>query len=684
MQRKESKSGKRFRTIGLCLLAAFTMGAIAAAPASATFHGAAAWGYNGVGELGDGTFTGPETCYPGNPVAERACSTTPVSVSGLGEVSAISVGGLHSLALRSNGTVMAWGANEFGQLGDGTEAPSDVPVAVNGLSGVTAISTGFNHSLALLSNGTVMAWGWNAYGQLGNGTTTYNSNVPVAVSGLSGVVAISASGGGGEHSLALLSNGTVMAWGDNSNGQLGNGTTTGLETCYQGNFSYPSCSRTPVPVSGLGEVSAITAGGIHSLALLRNGTVMAWGYDGYGQLGNGNAGYEEQSDVPVPVSGLGEVSAISAGGEHSLALLRNGTVMAWGFNNYGQLGIGSPLPTYSDVPLAVSGLTGVTAISTGFNDSLALLSNGKVMAWGGNEYGSLGTGDWGARYAPVAVSGLSEVSAISAGYVDTLAIAHTATPTTAHSTPSGTIVVGQSETDTLLVTGDTELGAPTGGTRFFVCAKGTSPCASGGTQVGGTVGLSAGGGHESSATSAAFTPSEGTGTYCLRAEYEGDSNYSAGSDATSDECFTVVRARCTGNSGTITLSPGLTHTPAVQTMKIKGTFTGCSGEPFTKTKYTATLKTADLVSCSVLNAAGEQATGVAKYAWTPKAKASKGTLTMLLTETPGVSVVGGVTSGSYAPRTLSGTVTESYTGAATCSVKRVKKGTFRGSAVSFE
>jgi alpha-tubulin suppressor-like RCC1 family protein len=442
---------KRVRTIGLCLVVLSAMGAmVAAAPASATSNGAAAWGFNGIGELGDGTFTGPETCYPGNPGAESACSTTPVQVSGLSEVSAISTGGLHSLALLSNGTVMAWGANEFGQLGDGTEIPSDVPVPVSGLSGVTAISTGFNHSLALLSNGTVMAWGWNGFGQLGDGTTS-SSNVPVAVSGLSGVVAISASGGGGEHSLALLSNGTVMAWGDNSNGQLGAGTTTGLETCYEGNFSYPSCSRTPVPVSGLSEVSAISAGGLHSLALLNDGTVMAWGFDGYGQLGNGKAGSEGQSDVPVAVSGLSEVSAISGGDQHSLALLRDGTVMAWGFNNDGQLGIGSPLPTNSDVPLAVSGLSGVTAISGGYIHSLALLSNGTVMAWGGNQSGSLGTGDWRARYAPVAVSGLSEVSAISAGYVNSLAIGIPSgtLPTVTSITPSsGTTAGGTSVTIT--------------------------------------------------------------------------------------------------------------------------------------------------------------------------------------------------------------------------------------------
>jgi len=149
---------------------------------------------------------------------------------------------------------------------------------------------------------------------------------------------------------------------------------------------------------------------------------------------------------------------------------------------------------------------------------------------------------------------------------------------------------------------------------------------------------------------------------------------------------------CTGNSGTVTLSPGLRDTAAVQTMRIKGTLTGCAGEPFTGAKYTATLKTAGPVSCSVLTGAGESATGVAKYNWTPKAKTSTGTLSMPLTETPDIAFSGEVTTGPNSPLTLTGTATEKYTGAALCGVpqgklgvvKVVKKGTFSGSAVSFE
>jgi hypothetical protein len=299
------------------MVAALTMMAVAT-PASATSYAAAAWGSNVAAQLGDGSIIGPETC-----LEEGGCRKTPAAVSGLSGVTAISGGNDHSLALLSNGTVMAWGSNWVGQLGDGTttgpelcnegeSACSATPVAVSGLSGVTAISAGGEHSLALLSNGTVMAWGYNFYGQLGNGVGGGTGDVPVAVceSGpevpcspghyLTGVTAISA---GEEHSLALLSNGTVTAWGWNVYEQLGDGTETDR--------------RVPVAVSGLSGVTGISAGMGHSLALLSNATVMAWGSDAFGQLGNGTSAIS--FGVPVAVSGLSGVTGISAGGTHSLS-----------------------------------------------------------------------------------------------------------------------------------------------------------------------------------------------------------------------------------------------------------------------------------------------------------------------------------------------------------------------------
>jgi alpha-tubulin suppressor-like RCC1 family protein len=281
-----------------------------------------AWGENGSGQLGNGTTTK---------------SDLPVAVSGLSGVSAIAAGGAHSLAVLSNGTVMAWGSGGSGQLGDGEKGQSDVPVPVCApltegpcpagpyLEGVTAVSGSSNNSLARLSNGTVMAWGDNNQGQLGNGTETA-SDVPVAVSGLSGVSAIAAGGdlvnGGQPFSLALLNNGTVMAWGQNEYGQLGDGTSTGPEQC--GILSGP-CSKTPVKVSGLNGVAAIAARGTHSLALLSDTTVKAWGRNNFGQLGDGTSTGPEPcsegacSTTPVEVSKLGNVMGIGAGPNFSLA-----------------------------------------------------------------------------------------------------------------------------------------------------------------------------------------------------------------------------------------------------------------------------------------------------------------------------------------------------------------------------
>lgn len=176
-----------------------------------------AWGSNGQGQLGNGTTS----------VGGCVCVTTPVQVSGLTGVVAVSGGIGHSLALKGDGTVWAWGDNSDGQLGNGTTANSSTPVAVPGLAGVSAIAAGREHSLALMSNGTVRAWGSNGAGALGNGTTS-NSSTPVTVSGLSGVSAIS--GGNFHYSLSLKADQSAWGWGDNSDGQLGDGTTTSRYT----------------------------------------------------------------------------------------------------------------------------------------------------------------------------------------------------------------------------------------------------------------------------------------------------------------------------------------------------------------------------------------------------------------------------------------------------------------------
>jgi hypothetical protein len=305
---------------------------------------AQAWGDNSAGELGNGTFTQEDT---------------PVAVGSLSGVKAISSGGRDNLALLSSGTVMAWGDNNNGQLGNGTTANSDVPVAVTGLTKVKAVAAGYLFSVAVLTNGTVMAWGYNGNGQLGDGTYT-NSDVPVAVTGLTGASAVAA---GGQFAVALLSNGTAMSWGDNESGQLGDGNENS------------GSSNVPVAVDGLTGATQISAGNEFALAVVAKGTVMGWGDNSFNELAqsNGFPGGISNSDVPIDIPGVGASSAVAAGGFFGLALLTNGTVLGWGDNAFGQLGNGTT--NLQITPAAVSGLTAVRAISAGSIHAAALISS---------------------------------------------------------------------------------------------------------------------------------------------------------------------------------------------------------------------------------------------------------------------------------------------------------------------
>lgn len=358
-------------------------------------YNAYAWGDNGYGQLGNGT---------------NINSTTPVQVSGLTDVVSIGggydiEGGGHSLAVKSDGTAWAWGANWQGQLGDGTSNESNVPVQVANLGGVKAVSGGADFSLALQADGTAWAWGYGWLGQLGDGNGT-DSLLPVQVDPSTGLTNATAISAGHDHGMALNSDGTVWAWGSGWNGQLGDDT---------GNDSL-------VPVQALvSGITAIDAGAYHSLALQSDGTVWAWGDNWYGQLGDGNTLTTSLFPVQVDQStGLTGVTAIAAGDYHNLALKTDGTVWAWGANGNGQLGDGNYID--SPVPVQVPGLTGVTAIAAGRDHSLALKSDGTVWAWGYNWNGQIGDGTNNNSTVPVQVSGLSGAAFIGAGNYHSLAL----------------------------------------------------------------------------------------------------------------------------------------------------------------------------------------------------------------------------------------------------------------------
>jgi alpha-tubulin suppressor-like RCC1 family protein len=388
-------SGNRRRAVNLTALAGaslvtVTMTASTAAVAASAARAAPVptnvriWGDNSTGQLAQG----PEPSF----------SDLPLSPKQLGQVTAVSGGGIYAMALLNTGTVMAWGNNQEGELGDGTTTQRDLPVAVKGLSNVVAISAGTETSLALLANGTVMAWGDNGSGELGNGSTEPLSTVPVPVQGLSHVAAITA---GENFNLALLDDGTVLAWGDNSAGELGIGSFTD--------------SNVPVQVKGLSGVKVLASGTLHALAVLSDGTVMSWGANVFGDLGTGVKD-PDGSNVPVKVDLIHTAVGVAAGDSHSAALLANGTVMSWGSNVYGQLGIGTRNFEASDDPIAVAGLHTATALCAGAFDSMALRKNGTVVGWGNDSQGELGDGMVNPEVvSPVKVKDLTGVTSLSCG-----------------------------------------------------------------------------------------------------------------------------------------------------------------------------------------------------------------------------------------------------------------------------
>ncbi len=314
-----------------------------------------------------------------NPVKELK-SDTPREVPGLSGVKKVAAGSEFFLALKQDGSVWSWGVNRHGVLGINTleEArfnrltDSEVPVRIAGLTGVADISVMGHSAFALKSDGTVWAWGYHSNGSLGTGLipsptparrpASMDQPFPVQVAGLQGVKQVAA---GFYHALALLQDGRVMGWGSNSLGAVGDGTT---EHRWE-----------PVPVKGLADVIKVAAGSESSLAILKDGTVRVWGNNSSGILLNGTKdGFHPE---PIPVSGIRTAVDGAAGAGHMLVLLASGSIQCWGFNGWGHCGDGKT-GGYALSIVTTRNISGVAWMGAGANSSFAMTKDGRLMGWG--------------------------------------------------------------------------------------------------------------------------------------------------------------------------------------------------------------------------------------------------------------------------------------------------------------
>jgi alpha-tubulin suppressor-like RCC1 family protein len=340
------------------------------------------WGCNCVGQMGDGTKT-------------NTASPVPV-IGGFIDWCQVSAGYSHTVALRQNGTLWAWGENCFGKLGDETTVAKCSPISViGGFTDWCQVSAGTQHSLGVRTNGSLWAWGSNVGGRLGDGTETSRSS-PVSV--LGGFTDWCQASAGFYHSVAVRQNGSLWAWGQNNRfgflglGVLGDGTTTNRSS--------------PISViGGFTDWCQVSAGRYTTVAIRSNCTLWAWGCGAGGRLGNGTT-----SNALSPVSVVGgftdwcRVSTMTASSNHTLAQRTDGSLWSWGYNAQGQLGDGTTVAKCSPVSV-VGGFTNWCCVSTGSSFSAGVRTNGTLWTWGNNQGCQLGTGNNTCFSSPVSVIG---------------------------------------------------------------------------------------------------------------------------------------------------------------------------------------------------------------------------------------------------------------------------------------
>lgn len=327
-----------------------------------------AWGLNNAGQLGDGT---------NNP-----SSIVPVQIGAGNNWQFISAGPEHSMAIKTDGTLWAWGRNSEAQLGDGTNNNSNVPVQIGTDNNWVAVCTGSEHTLAKKSNGTLWAWGGNTYGQCGNAAPPNSVATPLQIGTATDWQTIST---GSYHSMAIKTDGTAWGWGINTLGQIGDGTNTD--------------KIIPTQIDINTDWSQIASGWSYTLAIKTDGTLWAWGNNNFGQLGDGS---NTNNNAPIQIGTATTWQNITAGDGHSIAIKTDGSLWAWGSNQFGQLGDGTN--TDINVPTQTGTATNWSIIDAGYNYTIGIKTNNSLWGWGNNNAGQLGDGTNTDRNIPVPIS----------------------------------------------------------------------------------------------------------------------------------------------------------------------------------------------------------------------------------------------------------------------------------------
>jgi alpha-tubulin suppressor-like RCC1 family protein/Leucine-rich repeat (LRR) protein len=311
----------------------------------------------------------------------------------------IAAGSEHTIAIRTDGTLWAWGFNGNGELGDGTWTNRNVPKKIGTAKDWKTLATGYNHTVAQKADGTIWAWGYNYYGQLGDGTNS-GTSIPTQIGTANDWQTIAT---GNHHTVAIRTDGTLWAWGGNYYGELGDGTTID--------------KNIPTQIGTSNDWLTITAGFSSTMALKKDGTLWAWGDNSSWLLADGTT---TNSSVPKQIGTATDWKTIAVGTGHTIALKTDGTLWAWGRNPNGALGDGTT--TNRTVPTQIGTSTDWKTIAVGTEHSIAIKANGSLWTWGRNFYGQLGNGTTTESLVPIQIGTANNWQTVAAGSVQTIAL----------------------------------------------------------------------------------------------------------------------------------------------------------------------------------------------------------------------------------------------------------------------